>query len=153
MLSSVARPLGHLAGSIRASGMPKVKAPSARQLSAPGSFMKSLARNNETKRYYAGHHHHEEAPKPYKRTTLAPKPADAPKSPADLEREVKGIEGWIFGRKVTYMDPLKPLEDTAEQKAANGYMWNLKVCNCSFPLTFTLFLFFSWSSMLFPRGS
>lgn len=94
-------------------------------------------------RFYAGHHHHEEAPKPYKRTTLSPVLRDAEKTTAEQEREVKGIQGWIFGRPVTYIDPLKPLADTHEQKSANGWMFNRKVCfrlvlrsSCILPLIF-----------------
>jgi hypothetical protein len=45
---------------------------------------------------------------------------------------VQGIEGWIFGRKVTYLDPLKPIEDTPEQVNANGWIWNQKVRHPSF---------------------
>jgi hypothetical protein len=77
-------------------------------------------------RFYAGHAHHEEAPKPYKRTILAPLSADAAKNAEEVEREVKGIEGWIFGRKVTYLDPLKPIEDSEAVKQANGWLFNKK---------------------------
>lgn len=99
-----------------------------RTLSSPhsvSSHPKKLVSNS--KRFYAGHGHEEEAPKPYKRTTLSPRPADAMNSANDREREVQGIEGWIFGRKVTYIDPLKPIPNTEEQATANGWMWNKKV--------------------------
>lgn len=93
-------------------------------LSASNSANKSLY---TSKRFYAGHHHHEEAPKPYKRTTLAARPADSLNSSEEREREVQGIEGWIFGRKVAYIDPLKPIPNTEAQSKANGWMWNKRV--------------------------
>lgn len=106
------------------------KAPSKRlvkissSFSAPSSANKSLS---YSKRFYAGHGHHEEAPKPYKRTALSARPTDSTPSPAEREREVQGIEGWIFGRKVSYIDPLKPIANTEAQSTANGWLWNTRV--------------------------
>lgn len=106
------------------------KAPSNRPSKISTSLPASNSANKSlyaSKRFYAGHHHHEEAPKPYKRTTLAARPSDSLNSSEEREREVQGLEGWIFGRKVTYIDPLKPIPDTEAQAKANGWMWNKRV--------------------------
>lgn len=134
MLTSFVRPISRLGGAIRVVGEAK-SCPTLKQSSVRPVVVsqKRALPQNGSKRFYAGHHHEEEAPKPYKRTTLAAKPQDAQKSADDLEREVKGIEGWIFGRKVSYLDPLKPIEDTPEQKSANGWLFNQKVRPISLP--------------------
>jgi hypothetical protein len=124
MLSSCARPLSRVLGSSAVKSAPKASSHTLPASKASNSVAPCPTLHP---RFYAGHGHHEEAPKPYKRTTLTPRLSDSTKSEAELEREVKGIEGWIFGRKVTYIDPLKPLEQTEEHKNANGWLWNKQV--------------------------
>ena len=128
MLSFAIRPASRLSSMAQGSkSAPKSLAKSKSTFKATRSLQKTNTINKQSTRFYAGHGHHEEAPKPYKRTVLSPLPSDAAKSSEEREREVQGIEGWIFGRKVTYLDPLKPIEDTPEQVNSNGWMWNRKV--------------------------
>lgn len=124
MLSSCARLISN------SSGQAVAKAPVNRSSKISSSFTTPTPSNktvSTSKRFYAGHGHHEEPVKPYKRTILSAKPTDASKTDEERQREVAGIEGWLFGRKVTYVDPLKPIPNTEAQQNANGWMWNSKV--------------------------
>lgn len=124
MLSSCTRPVARVLGTQSVRRAPKT--PVSVSKTYKGSRASSVAPTT-TPRYYGAHAHHEEPAKPYKRTVLSPQPADSAKSAEDLEREVKGIEGWIFGRKVTYLDPLAPINDSEEVKRSNGWIFNKKV--------------------------
>lgn len=93
-------------------------------LTITGNFCKSLS----NKRFYGSGHHDEAPKKPYTQRSAVPFPEKIELSEEQRQQKISKKSGYIFGQKVVYYDPLKPLPLTPEQEDSNGWIWNEPVC-------------------------
>jgi hypothetical protein len=132
-----------------------VREPSTRSVAPKGRTVATKRFGVASKRLYGGaahdhhddHHHHAPPPKIHITKFYQPIPSTTNKTEVQAAQEIKNVEGWLFGNKVAYVDPYKPLPEK-ETPGTNGWLFGRPVRFFHIFILFNFFCFVFFCSLL-----